>query len=261
MGQAYPPALPRLGVTVPPLLGRAIATSAALIRGQWQAALNGLTAWEASQEMRWPAPAQGSELPDAPFVVVLLQSASDPRLRLDFAGDIQARALIEHTRNAAQRIDPKAHTIVVEPSDIPWWARRGRWPADVRFLNASAAPAAIATAMAVVSINHPLGLAGILANTPVLHLGRTPYGLRGVSFHTSLDRLDEDLGRALTHPPANLRKRFLTRVLKEHHIWCPLSLPDGNGIAGIVQRMESRMGNRGPGPIHYQPGPAWPLTR
>jgi len=261
LGQAYPPPLPRLGVTTPPLLGRAIATSVALIRRQWQAAFNGLTDWEASQELRLPPLDPGCELPDAPFLALLLQSRSDPRLRLDFADDVHTRALILRTRSAVRRIDPKAHTVVVEPSDITWWARRRRWPEDVRFLHASAAPTAIAAAMAVVSINPPRGLAGLLANTPVLHLGRTPYGLRGVSFHTSLDRLDEDLERALTLPTSNLRKRFLTRILKDNHVWCPPSLPDGNGVAGIVQRIELRMGNRNSGPIRYQPGPAWPLTR
>ena len=61
----------------------------------------------------------------------------------------------------------------------------------------SAAPLAVSTAAAVVTVNHPLGLAAVLAGTPVLHMGRTPYGVRGVSQRTSIDLLGDEFLEAV----------------------------------------------------------------
>lgn len=255
LGHALPPPLPRLGFSVPPLGDRVFAALRAFGRGQWRLATQGLNAWERAHRLpRLPDPPPA--MPPAPFGVVLLQPDADPRLRLDCSTPVDPRALVEHTRDALRRLDRGIGTAVAAPGGRP--LGRG-WPDGVEWLPENAASVATATALVVTSINHPLGFGGLLAGTPVLHLGRTPYGVDGVACASNLDTLALDLERAVTCPHAPLRRRFLTRMLEQHHIWCSATQPDGNGLAGIVQHLERALG--GPAPkLQYRHGPAWPLA-
>jgi hypothetical protein len=262
LGHAYPPPLARVGVSVPPLLGRLVASMQAVARRQWHAARTGITAWQAAHERGLPPRAAPPDLPPVPYAVVLLQAPTDPRLTLDNPNPVDQRRLVAATRRAVTALDPQARTLVVcagPPPPRPL-ALRGVWSDDVVFLPAAAAAVAVATAMLVVTINHPLGLGAILSNTPVLHLGRTPYGLHDVARRTSLDMLEVDAAEVLRVGHSPLRARFLTRVLKDHHIWCPPSTPDSNGIAGLVQQIEARLPGRSRPALRYRAGPVWPLA-
>ena len=137
------------------------------------------------------------------------------------------------------------------------------WPHTVHFVPESAGALAVSMGAAVVTINHPLGLAAILSGTPVLHMAQTPYGIPGVATRTDGPQLADDLRTALTdEDQPTLRRRFLTRILKEHHIWCAPNAPDSNGVAGLVRWIETAIDSpklQGR-PTRYRPGPVWPLA-
>ena len=131
-----------------------------------------------------------------------------------------------------------------------------------------AAPEAAATALAVVTVNHPAGLIGRLAGTPVLHMGRTPYGIPGAGcIRTGPDHIGQDLMAALDSGYGGVGQEdpavgFLGWLLGFGHIWCCPDNPDHNGINGWVQDIETELQEVGPvgGPLRYRAGPAWPLT-
>ncbi len=267
LARAHPPPLGRFGVKRPGLLMRLKACAQAAARRQWRGALGALDAWQSALAPALPRRQDRPALPKGPYVAVLLQSPRSPRLLLDAPGLLRHAHLIQVARDATRCIGDGISTVAVLPQDL------GHGPGapvpglgddlrDLVFLPASAASLAVSTAMAVVTINHPLGLCAILAGTPVLHLGRTPYGVRGVAQRSSLDLLAEDLGSALERDNPSLRGRFLTRMLKNHHLWCAVQHPDTNGIGGLVLRMEQMMARRptNPVPIHYRAGPVWPLS-
>jgi hypothetical protein len=132
----------------------------------------------------------------------------------------------------------------------------------VAFEFATAAPDAAAAAAAVVTVNHPLGIAAALTGTPLVHLGRALYGLPGVAVRGSTDNLVEDLRFAFVDDQPELRERFLTWLLAHGHIWCSPDFPDHNGITGMVMEIETRMQERNPAGLRlrYRTGPAWPLA-
>ena len=261
LGKAYPPGLARAAIAVPPLLNRVLAAVRACWRRQWGSGLRGTRAWEGARET-WPQREQHRQMPSAPYGVVLLQDPTDPRLRLDAPLAPSDETLIHASSEGIKRVIPDAQTLVITAGTDATPSGKDRWPTDVLFLPASAAAMAVATASVVISVNHPLGVAGVLTGTPVLHMGRTPYGVEGISQHTTVPKLGTDLARALDAEHPALRRRFLTRMLKDHHIWCPPSEPDSNGVAGLVLRMEQWMGcpPRKHRPLRYRPGPVWPLA-
>ena len=261
LGRAYPPALARTGIAVPPLLNRVLAAFRSCWRGQWTSGLRGTRAWEGARET-WPHREQQRQLPSAPYGVVLLQDPADPRLRLDAPAAPTHETLISASADAIRQLDSDAQTLVITPGTSTSPSSRNRWPEDVQFLPASAGALAVATASVVISVNHPLGIAGILTGTPVLHMGRTPYGVERVSQHTAVQRIAADLARAVEEEHPALRRRFLTKMLRDFHTWCPPSEPDSNGVAGLIQRMEQWMGcpPRKHRPLRYRPGPVWPLA-
>ena len=122
------------------------------------------------------------------------------------------------------------------------------------------------TAAAVVTINAPTAAVALLANTPVLHLGTTPYGLPGIALRTQLDSLSQSLAAALNADARSqqqqLQRRFLTWMLSHGHVWCSPGQPDHNGLNGLILETERRLAERGPfaTSLQYRTGPAWPLT-
>ncbi|MHC4514409.1 MAG: hypothetical protein ACYTKC_07090 [Planctomycetota bacterium] len=265
LARAYPPPLARVGLRRPDFLERLKASALAALRGQWSVALGGLGAWQRAYTPAFPRRQDQPAVPQVPFVVVLLQPEHSQRLILDSAGQVAHRHLIQVARAAVQRVGAGIPTVVVLPPagvDRAAVLRLQDDLQDLIFLPPGAAALAVSTAMAVITVNHPLGLCAILSGTPVLHLGRTPYGVRGVAHRTSLDLLAEDLGPALTTDHPTLRQRFLTKMLKDHHLWCAVHHPDTNGIAGLILKMEELMAERPENAriLHYRSGPVWPLS-
>jgi len=265
LARAYPPALGRIGVKRPALLERLKACAQAALRGQWQIAMGGLDAWQRAYTPAFPRRQDQPALPLVPYVVVLLQPDHSPRLLLDSAGTVQHDHLVQVARDATRKIGDGIPTVVVLPDNRGHRAMAMRLKEDLRdliFLPAGAGALAVSTAMAVITVNHPLGLCAVLAGTPVLHLGRAPYGVRGIARRTSLDLLEQDLSTSLTTESPLLRQRFLTRMLRDYHLWCAVHHPDTNGIAGLILKIE-RMMAQPPGkatPLHYRSGPVWPLS-
>jgi hypothetical protein len=263
LGRALPPPLARLGVVAPPLHRRVLAAIHACGRFEWRRGVDGVRAWQRAHQIHWPVPGREFDLPRGPFVALLLQDRDDPRIRLDASGFVNADHLVRSTWQALQRVDPGAHLAVVRAEGGTSQPDPTGWPDQVHFVPAGAGALAVAMAMAVVTVNHPLGLAGILSGTPVLHTARSPYGVPGVAFRTDGSNIADDLARALTEEPLpTLRRRFLTKILKDHHIWCPPTAPDSNGVAGVVRRIESAIDcpKTKSRPLRYRAGPVWPLA-
>jgi hypothetical protein len=201
--------------------------------------------------------------PATPLVAVLLQDDDDPRVRLD-AGTVPSPAeLALAAARAAQRIDASLGAVVVLPPRglaADSLARLAR--AGLPLRAARAAPGLLSAAVAAVTVNHPLGIGALLAGTPVLHLGRTPYGVEGVSVRGSAATLEADLRRALALADEALRECFLTRYLRYDHVWCAPESPDGNGLRGLVLGIERRLRESAPfpRPATYRAGPVWPLS-
>jgi hypothetical protein len=215
-------------------------------------------------------PAAGLDL-ERPFVAVLLQAANDPRVRLDADGAPRPAALVRSAVAACRAIDPTWQVVAVLPSGqrpTPLTALRlaGRDAANVQLAPAAAAPIVAAAAAATITINHRAATVAMLAGTPVVHLGRALFELRGVTtFATARELCDPAarvLGRALGRDRPSLRRRFLTWLLRHGHVWCPAVAPNHNGMLGLVQAIERRLG--GPAcpdqALPYRSGPLWPLA-
>ncbi len=264
LGRATPPALPRRD-TLPPSWPRRLASLARTLGSDQRD-----SAWAWLRHCgRFPNRATATvpalpKLPETPFVTVLLQSVGSPRLLLDAHAPPSPGHLLLATQRAVEHCGLAMPLVAVLPAE---GLSRGdqqllsRQADKVRYLPAHAAPMAAALAAAVVTVNHPLAFAGVLARTPLLHLGRTPYAVAGVTRRTMLDTLPEDLGAALTAPSNDLlRDRLLTRSLLLDHVWCDALQPDPNGIRGLVQGIEQRVGHRGSRTPIYRAGPVWPLA-
>ena len=265
LGQAAPPPAPRRRLSAPDLLDRLTCLADGIGRRRLRTAITGLSVWQNEcLPSNTPAP-QPSCLPDDPFVLLLLQAPEDPRLRLD-ADDPPDQALLTlSTRDAVRSWDPGARVVLVPP---PGGMRRDqlarlRGRAEGLILcDPATAPAAAATAAAIVTINHPTAMVGILAGTPVVHLGRTPYGVPGIALPGALDRLAQALERASELDQNRLAERFATRILSRDHVWCDARDPDPNGLRGLVADIERHM-RAAPSradPLVYRAGPSWPLS-
>ncbi|MBL8753678.1 MAG: hypothetical protein JNK15_10285 [Planctomycetes bacterium] len=197
-------------------------------------------------------------LPNRPFVAVLLQDDDDPRLQFDAAQPPRSHELVQVVHAAAKALDPAMVVLVVTPHADTLGAR---------FPGCAVAPASVAIdaaamATACVTVNHPLASVALLAGTPVLHLGRALYGVRGVATPATLATLPDDLAQALAHDYPTLRQRFLSWVFGHGHVWCSPSHPAHNGMLGLVQTLENRIQQPDDDlpPLRYRPGPAWPLA-
>lgn len=263
LGRSGPPALTRRPIRVPPLRARLQDSLGGLLRRHPHGALRPLSAWRNALPATAAPTAVAYELPRQPFAAVLLQDPADPRLRLDAVAPPDAALLVAAAQRAAAAVDPSLQTVaILPPSGLPPDAMAGlrRLP-DVRLEVAAAAPAAAATAAFAVTINHPLGCAALLADTPLLHLGQALYGIPGVATATCLDGLEDAMPAALRDGDRDLRRSFLTWLLQHGHVWCSGEQPDQNGIAGLVQCIEHRLQERAPAglQLRYRAGPSWPL--
>lgn len=272
LGRTTPSALTQREVHAPPLRERLRLAGRTLIQhrwqpGAWQRARFAVDGWRlatASAEL----PPFAFQLPDAPFLAVLLQNADDVRVRLDATAPPTSLQLIEAAVAAADELGignpTRLHTVVVLP---PEGLRRRELRALVgrerlHLVPTHAAPEAAATAVCAVTINHPLAVAALLAGTPVLHTGRALYGLPGVTHHVPSTQFGTALRTALVAEQPTLRERFLCSLLDQGHLWCSPSRPDHNGLIGLVQAIEARLGERAPAGrrLRYRKGPAWPLA-
>lgn len=257
LARTTPVALPLRAAVRPPLRQRLRAAVAT-----WQD--DGLAAaWRGLRALRMPTiPAQdrmpGPWTPPAtPFVAVLLQAPTDPRVALDGQPAPTMPQLVAAVRQAVLSIDPTWSVVAVAPE------QRG---APLRFPGCTVVPAttgpdAAATALAVVTINHPLAGIGLLAGTPVVHLGHALWGVRGVASHATLPRLATTLRAALARDYPKLRQRFLSWVFAHGHVWCSATAPNHNGMLGLVQAIEARLADQPEWPpLLYRRGPAWPLA-
>lgn len=290
LAHTTPVALPRRPPVVPPLGERLLAAGSQLLReglapaiasiGAWRAALpavdhpgteNRATVhgaagdwvagdWVAGDWVAGDWVAGDWVAPDRPFVAVLLQSPEDARLWLDAADPPTAASLVRATAAAAAALDPALAVVAIAPEGRPAAAAVRR--AVLAVAGTAAAPAVLATAAAVVTVNHPLASVALLAGTPVVHFGRSLYGVRGVATQATLAGLPAALAAAVARDHATLRARFLTWVLRHGHVWCSATHPDHNGVLGLVQALEARL--RSPSAmlpaLQYRTGPAWPLA-
>jgi len=203
------------------------------------------------------------ELPGRAFVTVLLQDPEDDRVRLDAVSAPTAEELVSAAMLATASLDARLCVLVVEPPR----GLSGRnfhrlLMPGVHFLPAHAAPEATATAVATITINHPLASAGLLAGTPVVHLGSALYGLPGVTARVTTAELSGALRRAVERDHPTLRQRFLSWLFGYGHVWCSATQPDHNGLMGLVQAIEARLGPRTGehADLAYRRGPSWPLA-
>ena len=202
------------------------------------------------------------ELPGRAFVTVLLQDAEDDRVRLDAVSPPAAEELVSAATLATASLDPRLCVLVVEPPRGLRRTFRGLPMPGVHFLPAHAAPEATITAVATITINHPLASAGLLAGTPVLHVGSALYGLHGVTTKVTTAGLSDALRRGVERDHPTLRQRFLSWLFGYGHVWCSATQPDHNGLMGLVQAIEARLGAHAGdhADLPYRRGPSWPLA-
>lgn len=263
VGRNVPPALSRRALQVPPLWPR--------LRAAWTSRrerTNGgfLASFDTWRRAIPPAPvARGNfDLPSKPFVAVLLQREDDARLCLDAAAPPAPAVLVAAAQRAARALDPAMPVVAILPRggllarDFPGLRRLP----GVTLETADAAIDACVAAAAVVTINDPLAAVALLADTPVVHLGRALYGVPGVATRGSADTLELDLANAIADEQTELRKRFLTWLFAHGHVWCSVEAPDHNGLCGVLLQIERRLARPTPtsGHLQYRAGPAWPLA-
>lgn len=256
LAQAPPFALPRAAIQTPPWRQR-LADAVATVRTDGVAAgWASLWAFASALPTATPRPAPW-RLPDAPFLTVLLQDASDARIVRDASAPPTARRLIAAATAASHALGCGGRLAVVAAGQTAGGCLGGH-----PLLPARAAPLAAATALAVATINHPAASVALLAGTPVAHLGRALYGIRGVARAAAgLDDLTPALADALAHDYPALRARALTWLFRHSHVWCSGSQPDHNGIVGLAAAIEARLAPlpQHP-PLRPRLGPPWPLA-
>lgn len=257
LAQSAPFALPRAPVQPPPLAQRLADALATAWDEGLSAAAASLSSWRSALAPR-PAAAATWQLPAAPFLTVLLQDRDDPRLQLDATAPPTQTELVRAAAAAAANphFRCEGRLAVVAAS-----ARHPRRLAGQLVLPPEAAAQAATTALATVTVNHPAAAIALLAGTPVVHHGRALYGIPGVATAVRGDDLQAALRTAIRRDRRALRARALSWLFGYGHVWCSPTHPDHNGIAGLVQAIEERLG-AGPGSaLHHRRGPAWPLAQ
>ncbi|HLU40632.1 MAG TPA: hypothetical protein VK081_14700, partial [Planctomycetota bacterium] len=224
LGAAGAPCVPRRAPSDPGVPARLWCGLRALREGP-RAAYAAFRAWRDAVPARGTPAADHPALP-APAVAVLLQPANCPRRLLD-ARPISAAALLDAARIAAAAVDPLLGVVAVLP-DGPLGERLREAPAPGAVVGPSSIRSVLATAAAVITVNHPLAGAALLLGRPVVHLGRAVWGVSGVATPSTLGALPEALARALRDERPSLRDRCLTRLLRQDHVWCDRDAPDRN---------------------------------
>lgn len=264
-----PLALPRATVQVPLLSRRLADTLSYLLRGRLKTARTALHGWRASFAID-QLEAMAAPPPDLkpPFVAVLLQHAKDPRVVLDATSPPNARTLLQHALLAADTMGSDTQVVAVLPgnaieSQLGAQALAGKHSHRIRIAAPNNAALLASTAAATITINHPAATVALLAGTPVIHLGRAIYGLRGVTTTATLEGLPEAIAASQKIDRKALRQRFLTWILQHGHVWCSATAPNHNGMLGLVQAVERRLQSdqeSNTRPLPYRPGPTWPLA-
>ncbi len=267
LGEAKAPPVARRMVHRPDLLDRVSGMFQAVREGKLSLARHSLGAWRRAIPQPESEAIPSFELPDAPYITVLLQAEDCQRLRLDAEHIPSHTELILAAQRAVFALDASTPIVVVEPpKGMPEKerARLCKQPGNIIFADASDALLIASLAIAIISVNHPLGLFGILAKTAVLHTGRSQYGIPGIATKTTLDSMQTDLPEAIRVQDDNdaLHTRFLTRLLAYDHVWCDPDNPDANGLRGLVQTIEKQLveGVSQQARPRYRAGPVWPLT-
>jgi hypothetical protein len=200
---------------------------------------------------------------------VLLQPANDARVRLDADDAPGPAALVRAALAACRTVDPTWHVVAVLPprrraSRLAARRLAGGDAAHVQVAPAADAAVVAAAAAAVITINHPAATIALLAGTPVVHTGRALYELDGVTTRAAPAALADPasgvLARALGRDRPSLRRRFLTWLLRHGHVWCSPDAPNHNGMLGLVQAIERRLGTPAGAGQAYRSGPLWPLA-
>ena len=215
------------------------------------------------EEPEWPPLPAPAGPGGGPFVALALQDPTSPRIRLDAPRAPTHEDLAAAVAAAISAIDPALQLVIVMPERGLSSQNRWRLPENAQLVTATHTAVVASTALAFVSVNAPLAAGALLAGTPVLHFGRTPYGVPGVARKTSLDGLLDDMRAALGERNATLRERFLYRILRRDHVWCSADFPDQNGLRGLVLAIEIALKERGQegADLRYSPGPTWPLAQ
>jgi hypothetical protein len=256
LAQAAPFALPRAAIHVPPLAERVHDAMATAQTDGLPAGWASLRAFAAALP---PTPTKAApwRLPASPFLTVLLQATDDPRVVRDAVQPATATELVAAAAAASRALGCDGRLAVVAAQ-----APTDRLVAGHALLPARAAALAAATGLAVATINHPMASVALLAGTPVVHLGRALYGLRGVANAAAdVGDLGAALARALAHEHPALRTRALTWLFTHGHVWCSATAPDHNGIVGMVMAIEARLPGAGARqPLRHRRGPPWPLA-
>lgn len=263
VGRNRPPGLTRRAVQRPAMLPLLRAAFRGRDEGTGQGFWEGFTCWRRAAPPE-NHPARTIEMPSGPFVAVLLQPRDYERVLLDAPSALSPLQLVSVVREAANLIDPRMPVVAVLPRD-------GIAERDLRPLRgkpgvvlelAHAEIEACLAATAVVTINAPHAAIALLADTPVIHLGRAVYGIPGVAVHSSLPDLAASLQRALQEDQPELRKRCLAWLFRHGHLWCDQDEPDYNGLCGLVMQVERRLERSAPlgTSLEYRAGPAWPLA-
>lgn len=262
-GGSQPLPLPRVAVRVPSLLDRWIAAWRGRNEGTAPGFFAGLSAWRAAAPQS-PHPARSVEMPGAPFVAVLLQRRDDPRMALDAEDAPSPSQLVRAAKRAAAFLDRRTEVVAVLPREGLDEADLAplRDMDDVRLELSHATAAACMAAIAVVTVNAPHAGIALLAETPVLHVGRAIYGTPGVAYATSLDDLAPTLRASARDESRQLRRRCLSRMLADGHLWCSPDDPDHNGISGWILQIQRAIAKKSPygADLHYRTGPVWPLA-
>src|SRR5262249_5026391 len=149
-----PAGLPRRHAAMPPLRARAADVPRVLRQRGLRAAIGSVSAWRAARGHHAGAGGDGApwSLPAMPVVAVVLQSPADPRVRLDAGDAPDAHALVAAASAAAAALDPALPLVVVAPDAARTTPIRGRHAV----VPAGAAMDAAATAVATITVNHPL---------------------------------------------------------------------------------------------------------
>jgi hypothetical protein len=260
IGGATAPSAVRRTPSKPLLFDRVFAALGAMRAGP-SAVHTALHAWRAAATPPLRAIRPAMPMP-TPALAVLLQRDDCARVRLDAPPRLDPHTLLHTTRTAVDGIDRTIAVVGVLPKEP--LGRQGRGLAELgcQIIPHHGAAAVLATALAVVTINDPLAGAALLHGTPVVHLGRAIYGVRGVAVASTRATLADGLRTALSKERPSLRERFLTRILRRDHVWCASDSPDRNGLHGLMATIERMLAERTPygGRIVYRPGPVWPLA-